>query len=115
MIDNFYIKENDLQPYYYAGVKDSDGDVVDITGASIKCTMKHVDGTIKINRQDTGINISDGTNGKFEYKWQSGDTDATGKYYIEFEIDPSASEKFTIPANPSEKAIVHIMPSLDES
>jgi len=114
-IETFYIKQNDLQPYYYAQVKDAAGDVVAITGATIYCTMKSAAGTLKINRQTTGINISDGTNGKFEYKWQSGDTDSVGKYYIEFEINPASGGKFTIPAKPEDKAEVHITESLDTS
>jgi len=115
-IETVYVKKNDLQPYYYAQVKDADNAVVIITGATIYCTMKHArTGALKIDRQTTGINISDGTNGKFEYKWQSGDTDTVGKYYIEFEINPGSGGKFTLPARPENKAEVHITESLDTS
>ncbi len=105
------IKKNDLQPYYYAQVKDSDSAVVGISGATIRCTMKAAGGAIKIDRQTAGINITDATNGKFEYQWQSGDTDTVGKYYIEFEITPSSGGKFTLP--PNNDAIVMIFDSLD--
>ena len=114
-IPALYIKENDLQPYYYAQVKDADDAVVSIAGATIYCTMKSSGGALKINRQTTGITISDGANGKFYYAWQSGDTDTTGKYYIEFEINPASGGKFTVPASPNEKAEVFIEPSLDTS
>ena len=115
-IEAFYIKKNDLQPYYYAQVKDAAGKVVDITGATIYCTMKDAKaGTLKINRQTTGITISDGTNGKFHYAWQTGETNAVAKYYIEFEIDPTSGGKFTLPAQPEDKAEVHVTESLDTS
>jgi len=116
MIEEFYIKKNDLQPDYHAQIKDGDGMVVEITGATIRCTMQNArTGALKIDRQDTGINISDGINGKFEYQWQSGDTDTPGKYYIEFEITPTAGGKFTVPASYEDRAVVIVLESLDAS
>jgi len=113
-IETFYIKQNDRQPNYTFVVKDSDGDVVNIAGATIVCTMKNVRaGTIKINRQSTGISITDGANGEAEYQWQSGDTDTVGKYHIEFEIDPVVGEKFTLPVDPKDVAEVFVVGSLD--
>jgi len=115
-IPALYIKQDDLQPYYYAQVTDADGDVVSIADATIYCTMKSSGGSLKINRQTTGITISDGgANGQFHYAWQSGDTDTVGKYYIEFEINPGSGGKFTVPASPNERAEVFIEPGLDAS
>jgi hypothetical protein len=113
VIKKLIIKTNDLQPYYYAQVKDAAGAVVDITGVTIVATMRTFDGTVKINRQSTGITISDAANGKFQYEWQSGETDTAGKYYIEFEISPSAGGKFTVPADNG--AVVEIVDDLDAS
>lgn len=115
-IETLPVKQNDLQPYYYAQVTDGSGAVVDITGATIYCTMKDArTGVLKINRQTAGINVSDAANGKFEYRWVSGDTDTVGKYYIEFEINPGSGGKFTIPADPETRAEVYIVQSLDAS
>ena len=108
-----YLKKNDLQPYYYAKAKQSDGTVINLSGATIYCTMKKVDGSIKIDRKTAGINVSDAAAGEFEYKWQSGDTDTLGSYHIEFEINPSAGGKFTVPADPNDVALVKIEASLD--
>jgi len=108
-----YLKVNDLQPYYYAKAKNSDGTVISISGATIYCTMKEIDGSIKINRQTAGITISDAANGEFHYAWQSGDTDTAGNYSIEFEINPSSGGKFTLPADPDDVALVKIEASLD--
>jgi len=108
-----HLKQHDLQPYYYAEAKDSDGNAITITGATIYCTMKAMSGAIKINRQTTGVTITDGANGQFEYRWQSGDTDTVGRYKIEFEINPASGGKFTLPVD--EQAVVHIHEALDAS
>jgi len=112
-IKKLYLKKNDLQPYYYAVAKDSSGNAVPLSGATIYFTMKLLDGDIKINRQTTGIHVTDETAGEFEYRWQSGDTDTLGVYAIEFEIDPSSGGKFTVPVKSDNKAIVTIRKSLD--
>lgn len=114
MTDPLYIKQNDLQPLYYAQVKDANGDVIDITGATIRVTLKDADdNSLKVNRGTTGITLEDEANGKFSYTWQAGDTDTAGKFYIEFEITPSAGGKFTVPADPDEIAVVYIEPDFD--
>jgi len=114
----FYIKQFDAQPYYPVVVKDSDDDVVDISGASIVCTMKNIrTDELKISRQSSGCNITSGGLGEFEYRWVtytgSGDTDTVGEYNIEFEISPGAGGKFTVPAKPDEVARVYVVKSLD--
>ena len=112
-IETFYIKQNDKQPYYPIVVKDSDKNVVVITGATIRVTLKNVrTGTLKIDRQTAGVTITDGANGEAEYRWQTNDTDTVGKYHIEFEID-DGSGKFTLPVDPSDVAEVFVVKSLD--
>ena len=106
-----FLKQHDLQPYYKVEVRDSDDQIIDLTSANIVCTMASADGTIKIDRQSTGIQITDAAAGEFEYRWQAGDTDTTGLFYIEFEITPPVGGKFTVPTR--EKAEVRIMKSLD--
>lgn len=111
-IDALFIKQNDKQPYYYAQIKDAANAVVNITGATIYCTMKNLNtGTTKIDRQTTGINISDGINGKFEYRWQSTDTNTVGTYSIEFEINPLTGGKYTVPTR--KQAVIVVEASLD--
>ncbi len=115
-IEALKLVKNDLQPYYRVKVQKSDGTAIDLTGATIYCTMKPKGGTtLKINRQTTGIVITDAANGEFEYRWQAGDTDTTGLYHIEFEINPGSGGKFTVP-NPKEgPAEVAIVDSLDST
>lgn len=113
MADLLTIKRNDLQPYYYVTVTDDAGTAINLTGASIVCNMKgRRTGALKIDRQSAGISITTPASGQFEYRWQSGDTDTAGEYYIEFEITPTTGGKFTIPAKSSD-AMVKIEEDLD--
>ena len=112
----FFIKQHDGQPYYPVTVKDSDGDVVDISGATIKCTMKNTrTESLHIDQQTSGCIITSGDLGAFEYRWQTGsnDTAVVGEYNIEFEITPGSGGKFTLPSKPSEVAKVFVVKSLD--
>lgn len=114
MIKTFYITQYDLQPYYPVQVKSTSGSPLDLTGATIRCNMKTKKGdTLIINRQTAGINVSDVTNGKFEYRWQSGETGTSGQFYIEFEVSPASGGKFTIPNYKDGRAEVQIISGLD--
>jgi hypothetical protein len=112
MAKTLRLRQNDLQPYYRAKVEDSDGSAVDLTGASIVCTMKARGGSVKIDRQNAGINITGAAAGEFEYRWQAGDTDTVGPYDVEFEISPQSGGKFTVPAKAGEAEVI-IAASLD--
>lgn len=115
-IETLYLTQHDLQPYYYVTVKDSSGALVDLTGAVIRANMKLVGGTApKINRSSTGIVIANQTTnkGEFEYRWQAGDTDTAGTYYIEFEVTPQTGGKFTLPGGAQGATQVIIEAGLD--
>ena len=114
MIKFFYLTQHDLQPYYPVQVKSVDGTPVNLTGATIRCNMKIKKGdTLIINRQTTGVNISDALNGKFEYRWQSGETGTAGQFYLEFEVSPASGGKFTVPNFKDGRAEVQIVSGLD--
>lgn len=111
-----YLTKNDLQPYYYVTVQDSNGNNIDLTGATIVCTMKNIDtGLLTINRASSGIYVSNQTTnpGEFELRWSSEDTDEPGTYYIEFEITPQIGGKFTLPNRTYGEAVIVILDSLD--
>jgi len=92
----FNIKRNDTLPSITATVKDSSGNAVDLTGATVKFLM-YREGTEKVN--DSAIIKSPPTDGIVRYDWKTGDTDTEGEYKAEFEIDFGASGKFTAPNN----------------
>ena len=111
------IKRNDTYPYFEFTIKDSDGTGIDLTGATIYCSMQ-LDGetTKKIDRQTAGITIDadQSTNtGQARYEWQATDTDTESpvadenatkdedkytSYHIEFEVNLTSGEKFTVPS-----------------
>ncbi len=114
MIDPFKIAVNDLQPVYKVQAKNNDDTVIDITGAAIYMTLKNSkDSTLKVNRNSDKIEITDASNGLFQYNWEADNVDTAGIYYIEFEIDPSSGGKFTLPQPLQGRAEVHIISSLD--
>lgn len=109
MTEIFYIKKGALQPYFRTKAEDSSGTAVDITGATIYCTLTKLDGTVQVNAQTAGIVVTDGTAGEFEYRWVSGDTDIAGTYEVEFRIVPASGGDFTLPVIPKEIAKVIII------
>lgn len=102
MVNDFYIKTNDLLPYYRATFYDSAGRL-DLTGCAVKATMvdddrvKKVDGVV--------ATVTDATKGEVEYRWVAGDTDTAGDYYIEFEVT-SGGKPFTMPSSFRAKVVI---------
>lgn len=92
---NFFIKSGDTSPALAATLTDSDGNAIDITGASVDFHMspRGGDGT-KVDAQAT---ITDASNGKVEYRWSQSDTDTPGTYRGEFEVTYSGGDVETFP------------------
>lgn len=115
MIKELRITKNDLQSFYCFKFQDSLGANIDLTGATVYCTMRSSGGgTAKINRQTAGIVITTAAAGEGEYRWQPGETDTVDSYLIEFEVNPLSGGKFTLPKK-SNPAVVIIEDSLDAS
>ena len=113
-IKELNLTKNDLQPHYKVVFEDTEGNVQDLTAATIVCSMKNLStNVLKINRQSTGIVVDAAVNGVFHYEWQSSDTDTVGSYQIEFEITPSSGGKVTIPNPTQGRALVTIHDSMD--
>lgn len=53
----------------------------DVTGATVRFRMMHLDGTFFLNQPAV---IDDATNGIVHYVWQAGDTDVVGAYRCDF-------------------------------
>lgn len=110
MIKPLRIKRHDLQPYY----RFSAPKATTLLGATFVCTMTDLDGTVVIDRESSGCEITDAAACEAEYRWQDGDTDIEGTYTIEFEITPQSGGKFTVP-NGQNPALVIIAADLDET
>lgn len=91
----FFIKQNDTSPALRATLKDSNGNIQNISGATITFQMRSASSsTYKINGS---ASIADAGGGVVEYEWQSGDTDTAGFYQAEFEVTYFDGKKETFP------------------
>ena len=83
---DFYIKQNDTSPAIQSTLKDSDGDPVDLTDATVKFHMVDNDGEVKINTSDHVSIIGDPLSAVVKYEWQPDDTKDKGIYEAEWEV-----------------------------
>lgn len=99
----FTIKQSDTSPSIQATLQDSDGNAVNINGASVRFHMKAVGGAVVIDQPMTIVNAAGGI---VRYDWQTGDTDTPGTYYVEFEVTYSDNTIETFPNNTNETVLV---------
>lgn len=93
----FEIKRHDRRPRWRVQLK-HDGVPADITGnSSVKFIMKNSSNTIVLNK--VAMTVVDAPTGVVEYAWQAGDTDTTGTFTAEVEIDWGGGEFETFPSN----------------
>ena len=93
------VKQDDLFPDVITVVKDEAGVVVDLTGATIKFSMRQANNpsVVKINL-GTGL-VASGPAGKIQYNWTAGDTDTPGTYEGEFKVIPAVGDTFRVPTS----------------
>ena len=91
----FYIKQNDTSPFLLATLKDGNGNLIDLTAATVRFHMRAVgassatvDGSAAIVNEDQGA---------VKYTWQAGDTATAGIYEAEFEVTYSGGAIETFP------------------
>lgn len=100
----YQIKRGDRRPYFRVQLKQTDpasptGALipVDLTGAvAVKFLMKPAAGALKVNA--TGFIVS-ATTGVVEYRWGATDTDTSGTFNMEVEVDWGGGEKQTFPSS----------------
>lgn len=80
----FYIKQNDTSPAIQATLKDVDGNVVDLSGATVRFHMRKQGSTTA--KVDAAATIVDDVGGVVRYNWTSANTDTVGTYQAEFEV-----------------------------
>ena len=93
MSSTFKIKRNDTSPAISQQLLDSDGNAVDITGATIKFLMARR-GPLKVNGTATIVTAA---TGMVKYQWVAADTDTVGLYQIEWEVTYSGGGVETFP------------------
>lgn len=94
----FYIKQNDTSPSIRATLKDGDGNVVNLTDASVRFHMRTIGGTTTKVDADASI-VSPNTSGIVQYDWAASDTDTVGSYQAEFEVTYGDLSVETFPNN----------------
>lgn len=89
MNEQFRIKRNDTSPAIKRKLLDSDGNVINLTGASVRFYMSD-----KVAADATILNAIEGI---VSYDWQDGDTDTSGVHNAEFEVVYADGTKETFP------------------
>lgn len=79
-------------PAQFQLIKESDGSAEDIQSGNGFAILRKYDDTQIFS--GNSINITDGANGKGEYRWQANDITVVGNYYLQFVIDPNGDRKY---------------------
>jgi hypothetical protein len=80
----FEIKRNDRRPYFRVQLTEN-GDPADLSTAVAARLIMKSGTTVKINKQP--MTFIDKPTGIVQYAWADGDTDTTGTYNVEVEVD----------------------------
>lgn len=92
---DFYWKKHDTSPTIQVQLKDSAGNPVDVTGATVKFIMKGTGaGSPKVNAAGALVTPASGI---VSYTPVGTDTDTSGTYNVEWEITFSGGAKQTFP------------------
>lgn len=97
---DFHIKQGDTSPAIESQLEDESGNAVDISGFNeIEFHMKDPSASSAKVDSDTssGVSATDASNGKVKYSWSSGDTDTSGRYHAEWQVEYSDGSIETFP------------------
>lgn len=93
----FKFKQNDTTPSIEAILKDANKLPVNLTGASVKFSMRvRPAGAVKVNGAAATI-VGTATNGRVRYDWTASNTDTADTYEGEFEVTYSNGKLQTFP------------------
>lgn len=91
----FYIKQNDTSPYLLATLKDGNGNLIDLTAATVNFHMRATGSSTAT--VDASAIVVDEDAGTVKYEWVTGDTATSGIYEAEFEVTYSGGVIETFP------------------
>ncbi len=92
----FTIREGNTSPALEYTISPAD---VDLDGAEVVFCMVKDDGTVVLDDVTTGVTVEEETDPPvLSYQWQTGDTDAKGRYEAEFRVTYDDGSTETFPA-----------------
>lgn len=91
----FYIKQNDTSPFLLATLKDGNGNLIDLTAASVRFHMRAVGASTAA--VDAAAVVVDEDQGSVKYEWQAANTATAGTFEAEFEVTYSGGAIETFP------------------
>ena len=91
----FYIKQNDTSPAIQATLKDTDGNAVNLLGATVRFHMRKQGATTA--KVDAAATIVSAASGIVRYNWTAANTDTVGTYNAEFEVTYTDNTVETFP------------------
>lgn len=106
---SFTLRKGDRLPAYTATLTDSAGTAVNLTGGTVRLSMREL-GSTSNKIDNASATVVSATAGTITYAWAAADTNTTGLYFMEAEFTNSGSLERTFP-NP-DFTLVHITPSL---
>ena len=74
----------ELRQQFAATLKDENGQIVDVTGASVEFHMAKLNSSSVIT--GASATVTNESAGTVEYAWSASDTDSIGTFRVEFEV-----------------------------
>lgn len=78
------IKRNDTRPAFAATLRDGEGTVVNLSGATARFHMRH--SRTRALKVDAAMNVVSPTLGTVRYDWVAADTDTLGVFLAEVQV-----------------------------
>lgn len=105
---DFFLKRGDTLPAISGALKNADGSVVDLTGATVVLKIRRADLTAAaVSRTATVVSASAGT---VSYAWVAGDVATPGDYLLEWVVTFPSTKVATYPGDGY--LMLHVLESL---
>jgi hypothetical protein len=97
MADSRALKRGDTYPFLRATLTDGEDDPINLTGSTVRMTLRTKGVTPTTVVDDVVVDIIDATGGRVEYEWQAADTASATAFDGEFKITWGDGEVTFVP------------------